>query len=186
MLKKVSTFLNPKSSNLYPKRGFTLLELLVSVAIISILSAVGMVTYSEAQKFARDAKRKEDLKAIGVALELFYHTNKKYPNGVRAGCTFAGDWCISGNGRDPWIPELSTSYINTLPKDPSTNTNNPHWIPGGGYAYVGCGNQGFVLLTVLENANDPDVTSKRHYKWCDGVTDFSGWWHPNVFAVVGY
>jgi prepilin-type N-terminal cleavage/methylation domain-containing protein len=41
--------------------GFTLIELLVSISIIAIISAVGAVMYTQAQKSARDGKRIGDL-----------------------------------------------------------------------------------------------------------------------------
>lgn len=51
--------------------GFTLLELLVVIGIISILIALGAVSYSTAQKKARDAKRKGDVRAIINAFEQY-------------------------------------------------------------------------------------------------------------------
>lgn len=54
------------------KRAFTLLELLVVIGIIAILISLGAVSYSTAQKKARDAKRKTDLHAIQNTLEQYY------------------------------------------------------------------------------------------------------------------
>lgn len=53
-------------------RGFTLIELLVVVAIIAILSLIGLTLFSGVQKSARDAKRKGDIDAIAKALEANY------------------------------------------------------------------------------------------------------------------
>lgn len=52
--------------------GFTLIELLIVVAIIGILSGVGVVAFSGIQQSARDAKRKADVDAISKALEAKY------------------------------------------------------------------------------------------------------------------
>ena len=52
--------------------GFTLLEMLVVIGIISVLTAMGAVSYSTAQKKARDAKRKVDLGVIKNAMEQYY------------------------------------------------------------------------------------------------------------------
>lgn len=57
------------------KKGFTLLELLVVISIIGILIAMGSVAFSTAQKRARDAKRRADIKAISNAFEQFYADN---------------------------------------------------------------------------------------------------------------
>lgn len=62
------------------KNGFTLFELLVSISIIGILTAVASIAYSGAQKKARDARRVEDIKLIQTAAEQFYsQSNYVYP-----------------------------------------------------------------------------------------------------------
>lgn len=55
--------------------GFTLLEVLVVIAIIGILISVGTASYSAAQKKSRDARRNGDLKAIQAAFEQYYADN---------------------------------------------------------------------------------------------------------------
>lgn len=54
------------------RKGFTLLEVLVVIGIISVLVSISIASYSTAQKKSRDAKRKGDLKAIQNALEQYY------------------------------------------------------------------------------------------------------------------
>ncbi len=53
-------------------KGFTLIELMVAISIIAVLSTIGMVAYSKVQLLGRDARRKQDLRAIAQALEIFY------------------------------------------------------------------------------------------------------------------
>lgn len=57
------------------KKGFTLFELLISISIIGILTALAVVSFSSAQRKARDSKRIQDLKAIQTAAEQFYSLN---------------------------------------------------------------------------------------------------------------
>lgn len=51
-------------------KGFSLIELLVVVAIIGFLSAIGMAVYADVQARSRDAKRKADIDSIAKVLEI--------------------------------------------------------------------------------------------------------------------
>ena len=66
--------------------GFTLFELLVSISIIAILTAMVTVSYSVAQKKARDVRRMQDVEMIQKAAEQYYSLNNySYPtNGMYA------------------------------------------------------------------------------------------------------
>jgi general secretion pathway protein G len=59
--------------------GFTLLELIVVVALIMILSAIGIGSYTTAAAKSMDTQRKHDLNQISKALEDFYSDTGKYP-----------------------------------------------------------------------------------------------------------
>lgn len=62
------------------KKGFTLVELLVVVAIIAVLSVIGLTIFTGLQKNARDAKRRADVDAISNTLEVNYITvSASYP-----------------------------------------------------------------------------------------------------------
>lgn len=51
------------------KDGFTLLELMVAIAIVAVLATIGFTLFQSAQAQARDAKRKQDVDAIATVLE---------------------------------------------------------------------------------------------------------------------
>lgn len=79
------------------KKGFTFIEILVVVTIIGVLSAIGVVSYSSAQKKSRDGKRMSDLEAARSALEMYRSDNDVYPD-------------------DP--NDLVPDYLGSLPEDP--------------------------------------------------------------------
>jgi prepilin-type N-terminal cleavage/methylation domain-containing protein len=56
-------------------KGFTLIELMVVVAIIGILMAAGILAFGSAQQGARDARRRTDINAFVKANEQYYSTN---------------------------------------------------------------------------------------------------------------
>ncbi len=61
------------------RRGFTLIEILVVIAIIGILSSVVLASLAVSRAKARDAKRIADLDEVKKALELYYDSHGQYP-----------------------------------------------------------------------------------------------------------
>jgi prepilin-type N-terminal cleavage/methylation domain-containing protein len=109
--------------------GFTLIELLVSISIIAIISAVGAVMYTQAQKSARDGKRIGDLEEIQKALEQYYAVNQAYPAEAN------------------YSTALNSYFANaTTPRDPLNTGSNV-------YTYRDCaGNTGrYNICAVLES-----------------------------------
>lgn len=84
--------------NIYQK-GFTLLEILVVVAIIGILISIGSAAYTSAQKKSRDARRQGDLRSIQNGFEQYYANNSKYP--TSASCTVDSTYLPAGIPTDP-------------------------------------------------------------------------------------
>lgn len=58
--------------------GFTLIELLVVISLIGILAALALVSFTGAQKQAKDTQRKSDLKQYQTALENFANKNSGF------------------------------------------------------------------------------------------------------------
>jgi len=69
-----------KKKKLIDKKGFTLVELLIVMAIIGLLASIVLISLNIAKKKANDAKRLSDLKQIQIALEMYNDENGSYPN----------------------------------------------------------------------------------------------------------
>lgn len=109
-------------------KAFTLVELLIVIAIIGVLAAISVLGYRVIRAKAQDARRKADLRLIAHALEAYaLDHGDKYP--------------ISNNGWPETLTNISDTageklvqgqYIDNIPQDPVTNI---------GYTYVStCGN----------------------------------------------
>jgi len=83
-------------------KAFTLIELLIVVAIIAILAAIAVPNFLEAQVRSKVSRARADLRSIATALESYAVDNKKYiPDGY--------------NGIPP---DTNNGYINYLLTSP--------------------------------------------------------------------
>jgi len=73
--------MNLKEKSAKDQKGFTLLELLVVLAIITLLFSIILASMSSARKKARDSTRLQEFSEIRKALELFYSQYGMYPCG---------------------------------------------------------------------------------------------------------
>lgn len=134
-LLSIPTFLHPKGLEPFKKnrrKGFTLIELMVTISIIAILSTVGYVTYSNAQSTARDARRRQDLRSMISALELYYQqNNNQFPirsTSIKSTDT-TGAWKLSS---------FLTNDISQLPADPINDTTYYYLYNSDGTTYHLC------------------------------------------------
>lgn len=62
------------------KTGFTLIELMVSIAIIGIISVIVVINIGNTRAKSRDATRMRHMQEISRALGLYISANSVYPN----------------------------------------------------------------------------------------------------------
>lgn len=94
------------------QRGFTLLEMMVVVAIIAILAAVLIPNFTHARAQAATSACMANLKTIATAFELYYTDKQAYPTGTNVNIDGSA---TSGTG-------ILAGYLGQPPEDPAAGT----------------------------------------------------------------
>ena len=71
--------INNKKTKTKFLKGFTLVELMVVIAIIGVLSSIVIANLNTARMRSRDTTRIADIKNIQSALEFYFDANRQYP-----------------------------------------------------------------------------------------------------------
>ncbi len=109
------SFMHPRSSrSLRTAQGFTLIEIMVVVIILGILAAVVVPRIMDRPDQARIVKAKQDIRALGAALNLYRLDNYVYPTTDQGLAALVEKPAIEPEPRN-W---KSGGYVERLPKDP--------------------------------------------------------------------
>jgi general secretion pathway protein G len=84
--------------------GFTLIEVLIVVVLVIVLASVGLATYTNSVRRAREAVLREDLFRMRDAIDQYYADKNKYPATLQ--------------------DLVSDGYLRDIPKDPITNATD--------------------------------------------------------------
>ena len=130
-MKNINKFLKIKSKKLYAirytlyaSRGFTLIEVLVVVAIIGLLAGVVLSGVGDTFGRSRDARRVLDLNQIQLALQVYSVKNGSYPVQKCVPNDFLGD-CMA--------PLKTALGVNRLPQDSKTGQTYLYSSDGSTY-----------------------------------------------------
>ena len=147
------------------QKGFTLVELMVVMAIIAILATAGISSYGSYIKRARDTARFQDLKAIETALISYQTVNGKYPSS-------------NDSGDDDYVVKALEEF-DGLKIDPADGTTGCYSDVDDinstgecGYFYTQCDTGGSYRLSV--RFEDKANVGKYNQDDTDGLDDGSG------------
>lgn len=106
------------------RKGFTLIELMIVIAIIAILAAILVPNFMKARAQGQLTSCKSNVKNIGTACELYSTDNNgQYPDAITA---------LQGG--------TSGDYMKTIPVCPASGTKTQKSGDPGDYTYVVNGN----------------------------------------------
>jgi len=88
------------------KKGFSLIELIVTITIIAVVTVVTTISFSSTNRKSRDSRRSADLEKIRIGLEMARQVGSTYPATLDV--------------------LVTNSYMAELPKDPKTGTSDSY------------------------------------------------------------
>lgn len=118
--------------------AFTLIELLISIAIVIMLTMIAMISWRNHINKARDAQRKADLERISVAFEEYFSDNECYPEStILQNC--------GGTELDPYLSSIPCDPVFHVPYCYIPDTDSPT-------CYMN-----YRILAPLGNRTDPII-----------------------------
>jgi len=149
------------------KKGFTLIELMIVIAIMGILTMVTVSQFVTAKKKANDVARKSDLNGVSKSLQMYFVDYGKLPD--------SEDGKIKLNGQTlEWGGEFKDGdyvYMKVMPKENSTS------LPP--YCYkTDTGLKKYALFAQLENTVDKEC--EGNFYTCNGNTYCFAYVSPNT------
>ncbi len=142
----------------HPRGGFSLIELVVVILILSVLAGALVPRVTDRMAAARDARRMQDVSTIRDAVEQYHLDKGAYPPPVN-NAAFGG-WDVSQDGN--FITELvETGYLREPPTDP-INDDTYHYRY---YVYPqgsgGCVSDGPFYVLGIRNFETEDARTKN-------------------------
>jgi prepilin-type N-terminal cleavage/methylation domain-containing protein len=146
------------------KRGFTLIELMITITILAITFGVIITSATAVRKAGRDGQRQSDLLTLKTALQQFYADQNYFPDSMvlTAGDPITDCPTVPASGCSP-----TKTYLDKTPIVPSgvnyyyrsgvdSTATNKYNNCGGGSSMM-C--HFYLLCTVLEG-NSPQSASQ--------------------------
>ena len=143
-----------KASQSTKSHAFTLIELLIVVAIIAILAAIAVPNFLAAQVRSKVTRAKADLRTLATAIEAYSSDHNRPPYDGEP------DYAHYGWVNSYVMLTTPVAYMTTLPVDPFQDDGMPETLRAGHMNYLGGfrRNHSFDYSTQYwENtANNPD------------------------------
>jgi general secretion pathway protein G len=146
------------------KKGFTLIELMVVIAIIGMLFAIIITSAAVIKRNSRDAQRQSDLRSIQSALEQYNADQTYYPSSWNLATPIPTS-LTSNTGNPNQSPSPNPTprvYLNRVPADPNSGVGNNYLYSPLPSTNPAC-----------DNATNGNCTSYCLYAKLENLTSFA-------------
>ncbi|MFA7300921.1 MAG: type II secretion system protein [Candidatus Shapirobacteria bacterium] len=151
-------------------KAFTLVELLIVIAIMSILASITVAQFQTAKKKANDISRKTDLNGVSKALQMYFADYGVMPtmSDPTGGKIKLKTVIVNWGGE---FVDGNYVYMKVVPKE-----NSPNLPP---YCYkTDIDNKKYALFAQLENIADKECEGNAYL--CGGNTYCFSYVSPNT------
>lgn len=146
-------------------KGFSLIELLLVIAIIGLLAMIFLISAGDGRARARDARRKSELNQIAAALEFYYND--------------FGTYAIANSGSEGrglgWFSHAYTGYPSVAQALKNTGLVGPEFVDPSG-ARAGSPRAGYMIIadatgyTLWASLEKPTQEDKNTLNTCRSST----------------
>lgn len=120
-------------------KGFTLLELLIVIAVIGVLARIVVVSFPAASKRARDATRRSDIKQYQTAMETYinrsttgsFYANSGTPDSTDCGTSNLKMSACPVDPKSTWnytLNSTATGYIIYAQLEQPNDSTKPYFV----------------------------------------------------------
>jgi len=124
--------------------GFTLVELMIVMAIISILVLLAIPNYKTAIRHAREAALKQDLQTMRAAIDSYTMDKQKAPQSL-----------------DDLVQE---GYLRAIPEDPMTHATDT-WVTDTGDSFSSVDQSEPGIVDVHSGSQDTGTNGEAYSTW---------------------
>ena len=124
--------------------GFTLVELMIVMAIIGILVLLAIPNYKTAIRHAREAALKQDLQTMRAAIDSYTMDKQKAPQSL-----------------DDLVQE---GYLRAIPEDPMTHATDT-WVTDTGDSFSSVDQSEPGIVDVHSGSQDTGTNGEAYSTW---------------------
>jgi len=173
------------------KWGFTLIEIMIVIVIISLLAVTLVPKLTWAQARSRDASRTASLMQMKAVLVTYFDDYSEFPK--ESHTTGSADWCLSSNSK--WATTTLNDYVEwgKTSFDPQKNANVWSCNTPGSFGYIALkknwSNQSAFILSAqtetYQKSNAIAVADLTSKDWTYDIAVLESAWKLKLEQEIG-